>query len=99
MATWCYSHQRLEEDTDYIDFPCSPTFLGAFNELGLTQRKPSEAPRILSLNSEYEDDPIEKMERTIRNQGRVIRDLQRQIEERKAGISTSKNPAQRDIDV
>ena len=99
MATYCYSHRRLEDDTDYIDFPCSPTFLGAFHELGLTQRRPVEAPRILSLNSIDDEDPIEKMDRTIRNQGRIIRDLQRQIEERKAGVATSKNPEQRDIDV
>ena len=101
MSTWCYSHERLEEDTDYIDFPCSPSFLGAFNELGLTPRKPSEAPRILSLNSDYDDDdPISRMERTIRNQGRVIWDLVRQVEGKNTvGFSTKKNPAQRDIDV
>ena len=32
----------MEEDTDYIDFPVSPTFLGAYYEQGITQRRPAE---------------------------------------------------------
>ena len=100
MPTYCYSHKRLESDTDYIDFPCSPAFLGAFNQLGLTPRNAAEVPRSLSLNSDEEEDPIAKMERTIRNQGRVIRDLVRQVEGKNTvGFSSKKNPEQRDIDV
>ncbi len=39
-TVFCIAHQRMEEETDYIDFPCSPTFLGAFHEMGQTQRRP-----------------------------------------------------------
>lgn len=41
-STWCYAHKRMEEDTDYIDYEVSPTFLGAAYEQGLTQRRPAE---------------------------------------------------------
>ena len=41
-SIWCHAHKRMEEDTDYIDFPVSPSFLGAYYEQGLTQRRPAE---------------------------------------------------------
>ena len=41
-SVWCHAHKRMEEDTDYIDYPVSPSFLGAYYEQGLTQRRPAE---------------------------------------------------------
>jgi hypothetical protein len=38
--SWCFAHSRFEESTDYIDFECSPLFLGALHEMGQTQRRP-----------------------------------------------------------
>jgi hypothetical protein len=41
-VSWCFEHRRYEPAADYIDFECSPTFLGAYYQMGVTQRRPFE---------------------------------------------------------
>ena len=65
-SIWCHAHKRMEEDTDYIDFPVSPSFLGAYYEQGLTQRRPAEIiirpPTELEIAKLQENQPIRGLE-------------------------------------
>ena len=65
-SIWCHAHKRMEEDTDYIDFPVSPSFLGAYYEQGLTQRRPAEIiirpPTELEIAKLQEHQPLRGLE-------------------------------------
>ena len=65
-SIWCYAHKRWEDDTDYIDFAVSPTFLGAYYEQGLTQRRPAEIvvrpPTEMEVAKMEENHPIRGLE-------------------------------------
>ena len=87
-STWCHAHKRMEEDTDLIDYPVSPTFLGAFYEQGLTQRRPFEAeqkpPTLLEESRGYTNNPIvndDELWRRIDSQNKQIAELRAQIKE------------------
>ena len=87
-SVWCHAHKRMEEDTDYIDFPVSPTFLGAYYEQGLTQRRPFEAeqkpPTLLEESRVYTNNPIvndDELWRRIDSQNKQIAELRAQIKE------------------
>jgi hypothetical protein len=51
-VSWCLSHKRYEPAADYIDFECSPLFLGAFYEMGLTTRRPFAIPESQTVQEE-----------------------------------------------
>ena len=106
-STWCYVHKRMEEDTDYIDFPVSPTFLGAYYEQGLTQRRPAEIivrpPTPFEVAQMQENSPIrgleqygemfQAMQEKIDNLTKEIRELKTSPVQRRGVVE------QRDINV
>jgi thymidylate synthase len=79
-SIWCHAHKRMEEDTDYIDFPVSPSFLGAYYEQGLTQRRPAEIiirpPTELEIAKLQENQPI----RGLEQYGEMFQAMQEKID-------------------
>ena len=107
-SQWCHAHQRMEEDTDLIDYPVSPTFLGAYYEQGLTQRRPFESeskpPTGLEEARVYTNNPIvndDELWRRIESQNKQIAELRAQIKELYSAPQRqqSVNRVQRDINV
>jgi len=77
---------RRPFDGDMIDFPVSPTFLGAYHDLGLTPRgsavpAAAVAPIQRGDPPEYDERHIEGMERRLQQAWQQIRDLQDQVRE------------------
>jgi len=97
----------MEEDTDYIDFPVSPSFLGAYYEQGLTQRRPAEIiirpPTELEIAKLQENQPI----RGLEQYGEMFQAMQEKIDTLTKEIRELKTSPvqrrgvveQRDIDV
>jgi thymidylate synthase len=97
----------MEEDTDYIDFPVSPSFLGAYYQQGLTQRRPAEIivrpPTEMEVAKLQENQPIrgleqygemfQAMQEKIDNLTKEIRELKTSPVQRRGAVE------QRDIDV
>ena len=106
-SVWCHAHKRMEEDTDYIDFPVSPSFLGAYYEQGLTQRRPAEIiirpPTELEIAKLQENQPI----RGLEQYGEMFQAMQEKIDTLTKEIRELKTSPvqrrgvveQRDIDV
>lgn len=106
-SIWCHAHKRMEEDTDYIDFPVSPSFLGAYYEQGLTQRRPAEIiirpPTELEIAKLQENQPI----RGLEQYGEMFQAMQEKIDTLTKEIRELKTSPvqrrgvveQRDIDV
>ena len=106
-SIWCHAHKRMEEDTDYIDFPVSPSFLGAYYEQGLTQRRPAEIiirpPTELEIAKLQENQPtrgleqygemFQAMQEKIDTLTKEIRELKTSPVQRRGVVE------QRDIDV
>ena len=89
-VSWCLAHERYEPAADYIDFACSPTFLGAYHELGLTPRRPFDRaePRPSSQEPSY----VEPAQQDVSNFQSVwtsIQRLQEQIREIKQMLADS----------
>ena len=106
-SIWCHAHKRMEEDTAYIDFPVSPSFLGAYYEQGLTQRRPAEIiirpPTELEIAKLQENQPI----RGLEQYGEMFQAMQEKIDTLTKEIRELKTSPvqrrgvveQRDIDV
>jgi hypothetical protein len=85
-STWCYAHKRYEDSVDYIDFPTSPTFLGAFYEMGITQRRPFEG----------RPEPVEEQGLPVRGDeeyARMFQDMRNEIEKLRRDIRRLQMPA------
>ena len=106
-SIWCHAHKRMEEDTDYIDFPVSPSFLGAYYEQGLTQRRPAEIiirpPTELEIAKLQENQPIRGLEQygeMFQTMQEKIDTLTKEIRELKTSPVQRRGVVeQRDIDV
>ena len=95
-STWCYAHKRMEDDTDYIDYPVSPTFLGAYYEQGHTQRRPAEIiarpPTPFEVAKMEENFPI----RGLEQYGEMFQAMQAKIDSLEKTIREMKtSPVQR----
>ena len=95
-SIWCYAHKRWEDDTDYIDFTCSPTFLGAYYEQGLTQRRPAEIvvrpPTEMEVAKMEENHPI----RGLEQYGEMFQAMKAEIESLRKELRELKtSPVQR----
>ena len=95
-SIYCHAHKRMEEDTDYIDFPVSPTFLGAYYEQGLTQRRPAEIivrpPTEMEVAKMEENHPI----RGLEQYGEMFQAMKEEVEQLRKELRELKtSPVQR----
>jgi hypothetical protein len=78
-VSWCQAHERYEPAADYIDFECSPTFLGAYHEMGLTPRYSFAAPE--NRPSWQEPSYVEPAQQDVANFQSVWTSIQRMQEQ------------------
>ena len=94
---WCYEHERHEDSNDRIDFNCSPLFLGAYYQQGLTNRRPFETTipldgPVVDWDSHY-NDVMDELRKEIES-------LHREISQMRQRPATPGNVRQqREIDV
>lgn len=72
---------------DYIDFPCSPTWLDWYHEIGLTPRRSGR-----NAFNEKLVEHLEKLNRRLDAQERLLRKLYRRRRPKKKKRGTSPRP-------
>jgi hypothetical protein len=96
---WCYAHKRYEPLNDQIDFPVSDTFLGYFYRNGQTHRAP---PDYFLRDREIQDvkaDFLPRAEELMAGLHQEIKNLKRELELMRQGVTTRENGGKREIQI